>query len=196
MKSRIRRWVSIARERDRSRRGATGRIGTRAAPLAILPATRRAWRGPRLHIQSSSGESGTNGAAAGRCTIDRRARSSVTSAPSCESREQLPQRAQHGGRAEHAVRRPHEQVDAAEGVLLEPEGFTNAALDPVSFHSPRRMPARNENPEPRRSAGTALIVKNESAEAAARTAAKQPLEFDLSPEAAGGVQSETALYRA
>ena len=95
----------------------------------------------------------------------------------------------------HTVRRPHEQVDSAEGVLLEPEGFTNAALDPVSFHSPGRMPARNENPEPWRSAGTALIIKDETAEAAARTAAKQPLEFDLSPEAAGGVQSETAPYR-
>jgi hypothetical protein len=57
------------------------------------------------------------------------------------------------------------------------------------------MPARNENPEPWRSAGTALIIKDETAEAAARTAAKQPLEFDLSPEAAGGVQSETAPYR-
>jgi hypothetical protein len=58
------------------------------------------------------------------------------------------------------------------------------------------MPARDENAEPRWPAGTALLVKDKSPKAAARTAAEQPFEFDLSPKPAGSVQAETARYRA
>jgi hypothetical protein len=94
----------------------------------------------------------------------------------------------------NTVRRAHENVRCAQSSLLEPEGLANATLDTVSFHSRSRMLARDENAEPGRTRGAALIVEDESSKTAAGPAAKQPLEFDLPPQAAGFVQAKAVLY--
>jgi hypothetical protein len=56
------------------------------------------------------------------------------------------------------------------------------------------MPARDENAEPGRARGPALIVEDESSKTAAGPAAKQAFEFDLPPKAAGFVQAKAVLY--
>jgi hypothetical protein len=78
-------------------------------------------------------------------------------------------------------------------LLLEPKCFANAALDPISFHGGRSMLAGNKDAQPRRASDTALVIKNESSQTAAGPAAKQPLEFDLPPEPAGGIETELLL---
>ena len=78
-------------------------------------------------------------------------------------------------------------------MLLEPEGFANTALDSISLHGLGRMLARDENAQPGRTLGPALIVKDESSEIAARPAAKQPLEFELPPQPAGFTQAKAVL---
>lgn len=113
---------------------------------------------------------------------------------SSELDEQVPQRAQHHRRAANAVRGPHQHVDRAERLLLEPECLANAALDPVAIHRCRRVLPRDEDAKPGRAIGAALIVENESSETAARSTAKQPLKFDLAPEPTGGIQAKALRY--
>jgi hypothetical protein len=58
------------------------------------------------------------------------------------------------------------------------------------------VPARDEDAQPWAPCDPALDVEDVPSQAAARSAAKEPLEFELSPDPPGGVQAETLLRRA
>jgi hypothetical protein len=79
--------------------------------------------------------------------------------------------------------------------LLQSECFTNAALYAIAFHRRSGVPARDEDAQPWRPRYATVEIENIPSRTAARSAAKQPLEVELSPEPAGGVQAK-ALLRA
>ena len=183
-------------ERDRRRQDATVRSDRRGVRQAHCHARRRAGAAPPRRTPSSSGRSGNCAAAADSRTSGRPGPRSAGRSRSFQSYEQLAQAREHCRGAVHPVRRAYEHVDVADPCLLETKCFTNAALYAIAIHRGGCVPARDENAEARGSCDAALIVENIPSQAATRSAAKQPLELELSPEPAGGVQAEALPCRA
>lgn len=106
------------------------------------------------------------------------------------SRDQLPQAANHVRGRLGPVRWSNEQVDRPEPMLLEAERLANASLDVVALRGRCGVLFRHQQSQPRRSAWAPLDVEGVAVDVAARPLAKQVLELRAPPQAAPRIQAE------
>jgi hypothetical protein len=101
----------------------------------------------------------------------------------------------HGRRGTAAVGRSHEELDAAQIFLLQPERLANTALEAVAIDRESGVLAGNENAQSRGARNGRSDKERVAVEAAPRALAKQALELRLLAQPARGIESETLSRR-
>lgn len=177
----------------RSRPDAMGHSGKRGVRRGSSRAKARAAPGPRRRIPSSSDKSGTRAAATDVATTDKRAPGGAAGgAASARSwrqpAKQLAHTLDHLRRRPHAVGWPHQHIERPELRLLQPKGFANASLDPISLGGLCGVLARYENAEPRRSRIAPREVKDIAGLGTPRSVMQQAFELAFTPQPALGVE--------
>lgn len=145
---------------------------------------------------SSSGRNGTlTGAKAGR-TSDKRRAGSTARAPSLdEPAKKLAQADDHLRGRLYTVRRAHQHINRAEPLLLQAESLADATLDAITHDGARRVPARDQEAKPRRSAVASPHIHGVAVQVAPRAVSQQPFEVGLLPQPACGIQPEALAGR-
>jgi hypothetical protein len=109
--------------------------------------------------------------------------------------ESTAQARQHAGIGARAEGWPHQHIDRPEVLLLEPEGFPDAALEAIAVGCIGRVLFRDEHAEARAAGVARRKEKRESIEAAPHPVAQQVLELCLAPQPAIAVQTLTFAVR-
>jgi hypothetical protein len=90
---------------------------------------------------------------------------------------------------------PDQQVDGAEGFLLQPKRFADAALDAIALDCPRVVLFRHQDAEPWKSGIASLEKKAVSGQIASRSLAQQAFELRFLPQPAVWIEPEALAAR-